>query len=76
MKEAHKLQKSSVLKCPSSKKYQEIVETIKKPPPQMEMKHMTQGRTQKHKSKEKTLQQQKQIALLRKQKYKRLKEEA
>ena len=40
------------------------------------MKHMTQGRTQKHKSKEKTPQQQKQIAHLRKQKYKRLKEEA
>ena len=40
------------------------------------MKHMTQGRTQKHKSKEKTPQQQKLIAHLRKQKYKRLKEEA
>ena len=40
------------------------------------MKHMTQGRMQKQKSKEKTLQQQKQIAHLRKQKHKRLKEEA
>ena len=30
MKEIHKLQKASVLKCPSSKKYQEIVETLKK----------------------------------------------
>ena len=29
MKEVHKLQKASVSKCPSSKKYQEIVETIK-----------------------------------------------
>ena len=48
----------------------------KKPPPQQEMKHMTQGRTQKHKSKEKTLQQQKQVAHLSKEKYKRLKEEA
>ena len=57
-------------------KYQEIVETTKIPPPHKEMKHMTQGRTQKHKSKEKTLQQQKLTAHLRKQKHKRSKEEA
>ena len=38
--------------------------------------HKKKGRTQKHKLKEKTLQQQKQIAHLRKQKHKRLKEEA
>ena len=58
------------------KRYQEIVDTIKKPPPQKDMKYITQGRTQKHKSKEKTPQQQKLTEHLRKQKHKRSKEEA
>ena len=64
------------IEMPVLEKYEEIVETTKIPPPHKEMKHMTQGRTQKHKSKEKTLQQQKLTAHLRKQKHKRSKEEA
>ena len=68
MKESHKLQKNISIEMPELEKYQEIVETKKS--------RLTPGRTQKHKSKEKTPQQQKQIAHSRKQKYKRLKEEA
>ena len=58
-------------------RYQEIVDqNKKKPPPKKEMKYMTQGRTPKHRAKEKTPQQQKQTAHLRKRKHKRSKEEA
>ena len=52
------------------KRYQEIVDTLKKPPPEKEMKYMTQGITQKHRTEEKTPQQQKQTAHLRKPKHK------
>ena len=58
-------------------RYQEIVDTIKKPPPKKEMKYMTQKITRKIKSKEKTpQQQQKQKAHLLTLKRKRPKEEA
>ena len=43
--------KSISIEMPELEKYQEIVETKKIPPPQKEMMHMIQGRTQKHKSK-------------------------
>ena len=46
-------------------RYQEIVDTIKKPPPKKKMKYMTQEITRKIKSKERTpTQQQKQKAHL------------
>ena len=67
----------SILNCPSLKKdTKKSLTQQKKPPPRKEMKYITQGRTQKHKSKEKTPQQQKLTAHLRKQKHKRSKEEA
>ena len=52
-------------------RYQEIVDTIKKPPPKKEMKYMTQEITRKIKSKERTPQQQKLKALIQKPKHKR-----
>ena len=52
-------------------RYQEIVDTIKKPPPKKEMKYMTQEITRKIKSKERTPQQQKLKANLQKPKLKR-----
>ena len=57
-------------------RYQEIVDTIKKTPPEKEMKYMTQEITRKNKSKERTPQQQKLKAHLQKPKHKRSKEEA
>ena len=53
------------------KTHQEIVDTIKKPPPKKEMKFMTQQITRKIKSKKRTLQQQKLKALIQKPKHKR-----
>ena len=41
-------QKNISIEMPEiEKRYQEIVDTLKKPPPQKEMKHVTQGRTKK-----------------------------
>ena len=57
-------------------RYQEIVDTQKKPPPEKEMKYMTQEITRKNKSKERTPQQHKLKAHLQKPKHKRSKEEA